>query len=79
MSAKHTRAPMHRMISTWRCPPDVSEPGMCAKRNRSLCGTRAAPARWEALCTTTLQGLGLIQGKESACCFCRPDRDLRGA
>eukprot|EP00969_Alexandrium_andersonii_P290883 12857059-Alexandrium_andersonii.AAC.1 len=37
-------------------PPEVSEPGMCAKLNRSLYGARAAPARWGALCTITLQG-----------------------
>eukprot|EP00969_Alexandrium_andersonii_P037593 1648166-Alexandrium_andersonii.AAC.1 len=29
-------------------PPEVSQPGMCAKLRRSLYGTRAAPARWEA-------------------------------
>eukprot|EP00969_Alexandrium_andersonii_P178251 7881591-Alexandrium_andersonii.AAC.1 len=29
-------------------PPEVSQPGTCAKLRRSLCGTRAAPARWEA-------------------------------
>eukprot|EP00969_Alexandrium_andersonii_P132557 5861216-Alexandrium_andersonii.AAC.1 len=29
-------------------PPEVAQPGMCAKLRRSLYGTRAAPARWEA-------------------------------
>eukprot|EP00969_Alexandrium_andersonii_P029269 1277689-Alexandrium_andersonii.AAC.1 len=38
---------------------------------------RAAPARCEALYTTTLQGLGFIRGKASVCCFYHPDRDLR--
>eukprot|EP00969_Alexandrium_andersonii_P018824 821654-Alexandrium_andersonii.AAC.1 len=28
-------------------PPEVAQPGMCAKLRRSLYGTRAAPARWE--------------------------------
>eukprot|EP00969_Alexandrium_andersonii_P022648 991135-Alexandrium_andersonii.AAC.1 len=50
---------------------------MCAKLNHSLYGTRAAPARWEALYTATSQGFGFVTGKASACCFYRPDRDLR--
>eukprot|EP00969_Alexandrium_andersonii_P017728 775808-Alexandrium_andersonii.AAC.1 len=32
-------------------PPEVAHPGVCAKLCRSLYGTRAAPARWGALCT----------------------------
>eukprot|EP00969_Alexandrium_andersonii_P015785 690344-Alexandrium_andersonii.AAC.1 len=36
---------------------------MCAKLSRGLHGTRAAPARWEALYTNTLQGLGFIRGR----------------
>ena len=40
-------------------PPEVAEPGMCAKLVRSLYGTRDAPARWEELYTVTLKGLGL--------------------
>eukprot|EP00969_Alexandrium_andersonii_P082943 3658466-Alexandrium_andersonii.AAC.1 len=49
--------------------PGVSQPGMCAKFRRSLYGTRAAPARWEALCAWTLESFGLARGKASACCF----------
>eukprot|EP00969_Alexandrium_andersonii_P146459 6476977-Alexandrium_andersonii.AAC.1 len=45
---------------------------MCAKLNHSLRGARAAPAQWEALCTATLQGLGFVRGKASACCFPTP-------
>eukprot|EP00969_Alexandrium_andersonii_P088626 3909664-Alexandrium_andersonii.AAC.1 len=36
-------------------PPDVSQPGMCAKLCRSLRGTRAAPARREALHASVLE------------------------
>eukprot|EP00969_Alexandrium_andersonii_P111121 4905304-Alexandrium_andersonii.AAC.1 len=50
---------------------------MCAKLNRSLYGARAAPARWEALYTTALQGLGFVHGKASARCFYHPGRDIR--
>eukprot|EP00969_Alexandrium_andersonii_P216727 9572446-Alexandrium_andersonii.AAC.1 len=42
---------------------------MCAKLCRSLYGTRAAPARREALCTSVLESFGFIRGKASACCF----------
>ena len=30
-------------------PPEVAEPGMCAKLVRSLYGMRGAPANWEEL------------------------------
>eukprot|EP00969_Alexandrium_andersonii_P289723 12805875-Alexandrium_andersonii.AAC.1 len=52
---------------------------MCAKLNRSLYGTRAAPALWESLYMNTLQGLGFAREKASAGCFFHPDRDLRFA
>eukprot|EP00969_Alexandrium_andersonii_P255209 11281150-Alexandrium_andersonii.AAC.1 len=50
-------------------PPDVSQPGMCAKLRRGLYGTRAAPARWEGLRAPTLESFGIARGKASACCF----------
>eukprot|EP00969_Alexandrium_andersonii_P010168 443660-Alexandrium_andersonii.AAC.1 len=50
---------------------------MCAKLSRSLYGTRAAPARWEALRTNILQGLGFARGKANARCFFHPDHDFR--
>eukprot|EP00969_Alexandrium_andersonii_P242179 10696712-Alexandrium_andersonii.AAC.1 len=50
---------------------------MCAKLNRSSRGARAAPARWEALYTTTLQDFGFVRGKAGARCFYHPDRDAR--
>ena len=48
-------------------PPEVSQPGMCAKLRRSLYGTRAAPARWEALYTETLESFGFARGRASSC------------
>eukprot|EP00969_Alexandrium_andersonii_P219928 9714275-Alexandrium_andersonii.AAC.1 len=50
---------------------------MCAKLRRSLYGTRAAPARWEALYTETLESFGFIRGKASACCFYHAGLDVR--
>eukprot|EP00969_Alexandrium_andersonii_P228986 10113064-Alexandrium_andersonii.AAC.1 len=42
---------------------------MCAKLRRSHCGARAAPARWEALRTETLESFGFARGNASARCF----------
>eukprot|EP00969_Alexandrium_andersonii_P115770 5120116-Alexandrium_andersonii.AAC.1 len=50
---------------------------MCAKPRRSPCGTRAAPARWEALRTSTSESFGLARGKASACCFYHAVLDAR--
>eukprot|EP00969_Alexandrium_andersonii_P354986 15443413-Alexandrium_andersonii.AAC.1 len=50
---------------------------MRAKLRRSLYGTRAAPARWEALCTETLESSGFARGKASACCFCDAELGVR--
>eukprot|EP00969_Alexandrium_andersonii_P163465 7225352-Alexandrium_andersonii.AAC.1 len=50
---------------------------MCAKLRRSLYGTRAAPARWEALCTETFESFGYARGKASACCFYNAALDVR--
>ena len=50
---------------------------MRAKLVRSLYGTRDAPARWGELYTATLEGLGFVRGRASACCFYHPGRDLR--
>eukprot|EP00969_Alexandrium_andersonii_P301801 13340815-Alexandrium_andersonii.AAC.1 len=36
---------------------------MCAKLCRSLCGARAALARWEALCTSVLESFGFARGR----------------
>eukprot|EP00975_Prorocentrum_lima_P047230 9876604-Prorocentrum_lima.AAC.1 len=50
---------------------------MCAKLCRSLYGTRAAPARWEALYTSVLESFGFVRGKASACCFYNAKIDVR--
>eukprot|EP00969_Alexandrium_andersonii_P342143 15123543-Alexandrium_andersonii.AAC.1 len=58
-------------------PPEVAQAGVCAKLNRSLYGTRAAPARWGALYTATLEGFGFVRGRANACCFYHADSDIR--
>eukprot|EP00969_Alexandrium_andersonii_P101325 4470225-Alexandrium_andersonii.AAC.1 len=50
---------------------------MCAKLCRSLCGTRAAPARWEALRASVLENFGFARGGASACCFYNAKLDVR--
>eukprot|EP00969_Alexandrium_andersonii_P124070 5482649-Alexandrium_andersonii.AAC.1 len=54
---------------------------MRAKLRHSLYGTRAAPARCEALCTETFESFGFARGKASACCFlqCRAGCEVRRA
>ena len=55
--------------------PEQHIPGMCARLNRCLCGTRDAPARWEAFLSTQLQRIGFIRGLASPC-FQHSSRDL---
>eukprot|EP00969_Alexandrium_andersonii_P124069 5482628-Alexandrium_andersonii.AAC.1 len=50
---------------------------MCAKLCRSLYSTRAAPARWGALRTSTLESFGFARGKASAGCFYNAELDVR--
>eukprot|EP00969_Alexandrium_andersonii_P252922 11178587-Alexandrium_andersonii.AAC.1 len=50
---------------------------MRAKLWRSLYGTRAAPVRWEALHTETLESFGFARSKASACCFYDAELDAR--
>eukprot|EP00969_Alexandrium_andersonii_P272783 12056517-Alexandrium_andersonii.AAC.1 len=50
---------------------------MCAKLRRSLYGTRAAPARWGARCTSMLESFGFVRGKASACCIYHAALDVR--
>eukprot|EP00969_Alexandrium_andersonii_P277473 12265039-Alexandrium_andersonii.AAC.1 len=52
---------------------------MRAKRQRGLYGARAAPARWGALRTETLESFGFARGEASACCFCNAELDVRCA
>ena len=58
-------------------PPEQRVPGMCARLNRCLYGTRDAPARWEAFLTAQLKQMGFVRGKASPCCFRHVTRDLR--
>ena len=58
-------------------PPERAQPGQCAKLRRSLYGTRAAPARWEALYTRVLVSFGFTRGVANACCFYHAGWDVR--
>ena len=58
-------------------PPEIRKKGRCARLRKCLYGTRDAPARWEALYTQKLQGMGFRRGLASASCFWHPSRDLR--
>eukprot|EP00969_Alexandrium_andersonii_P320254 14149350-Alexandrium_andersonii.AAC.1 len=44
---------------------------------RSPYGTHAAPARWDALCTRTLQGFRVARGIANAACLYDPEWAVR--
>ena len=50
-------------------PPEVGEPGYCARLVRCLYGTRDAPKRWQAFLDEQLVALGFAKGRASPCCF----------
>ncbi len=50
-------------------PPEVGEPGYCARLVRCLYGTRDAPKRWEAFLAEQLVALGFARGRASSCCY----------
>ncbi len=52
-----------------RLPPEVDEPGWCARLVRCLYGTRDAPKRWQAFLDEQLVALGFAKGRASSCCF----------
>ncbi len=52
-----------------RLPPELDEPGWCARLVRCLYGTRDAPKRWEAFLAEQLIALGFAKGRASPCCF----------
>ena len=58
-------------------PPELGKPGLCGRLRRCLYGTRDAPARWEALYTDRLEGIGFRRGAASASCFWHAGRRLR--
>ena len=65
VSKAHLHAFVNRDVYV-ALPPEVDEPGMCAKLVRSLYGSRGAPARWEELYTATLESFGFVRGRASA-------------
>jgi len=58
-------------------PPEVAQPGFCARLKRCLYGTRDAPKRWEAYVAKVLAALGFQRGRASPCCYFHPVRGLR--
>jgi hypothetical protein len=52
-----------------KLPPEVDEPGWCARLVRCLYGTRDAPKRWQAFLDEQLVALGFAKGRASPCCF----------
>jgi hypothetical protein len=72
----HLHAPAERLVYV-DLPPEVRQPGMCARLRRCLYGTRDAPARWEAFLASELAKMGFERGKASPCCFRHSTRDLR--
>ena len=57
-------------------PTEQRVPGMCARLNRCLYGTRDAPARWEDFLATQLKAMGFDRGLASPCCYQHSYRDL---
>lgn len=50
---------------------------MCARLNKSLCGTRDAPQDWEWTCTQFMESIGFTPGLGSTCVFYHGERDIR--
>jgi hypothetical protein len=64
----HLHAFADRVVFT-QLPPEVAEPGYCARLVRCLYGTRDAPKRWEAFLAEQLVALGFAKGRASPCCY----------
>jgi hypothetical protein len=64
----HLHAFAERTVFT-QLPPEVGEPGYCARLVRCLYGTRDAPKRWEAFLAEQLVALGFARGRASPCCY----------
>jgi hypothetical protein len=64
----HLHAFADRTVFT-QLPPEVAEPGFCARLVRCLYGTRDAPKRWEAFLAEQLVALGFAKGRASPCCY----------
>ena len=50
-------------------PPEIGEPGMCARLKKALYGTRDAAHAWEQEYTRSLIEFGFVAGLSSACIF----------
>jgi hypothetical protein len=72
----HLHAFAERTVFT-RLPPEVDEPGYCARLVRCLYGTRDAPKRWEAFLAEQLVALGFARGKASPCCYFNAELNVR--
>ncbi len=72
----HLHTPAERDVYV-AVPPEVRVPGMRARLKRCLCGTREAPARWEAFLAKELEAMGFIRVLASPCCYRHRKRDLR--
>jgi hypothetical protein len=64
----HLHAFAERTVFT-QLPPEVGEPGYCARLVRCLYGTRDAPKRWEAFLAEQLVAIGFARGRASPCCY----------
>jgi hypothetical protein len=64
----HLHAFAERVVFT-QLPPEVAEPGYCARLVRCLYGTRDAPKRWEAFLAEQLVAIGFARGRASPCCY----------
>ena len=64
----HLHAFAERTVFT-QLPPEMAEPGYCARLVRCLYGTRDAPKRWEAFLAEQLVALGFVRGRASSCCY----------
>jgi hypothetical protein len=60
----HLHAPAERLVYV-DLPPEVRQPGMCARLRRCLYGTRDAPARWEAFLASELEKMGFERGRRA--------------
>jgi hypothetical protein len=73
----HLHAYADRTVFT-QLPPEVREPGYCARLVRCLYGTRDAPKRWEAFLAEQLVALGFTKGRASPCCYFHAQLEVRG-
>ncbi len=72
----HLHAFADRTVFT-QLPPEVAEPGWCARLIRCLYGTRDAPKRWEAFLAEQLVAIGFMRGRASPCCYYNAALDVR--